>query len=95
MITIDDNYIISIDPYCYTLKRKSTISKKTGEQQYSTIGYYSDIDKVLVAYGKQMYRDVLISKDFSLEDAIIAIKSSNDAIRDRIEEILHDYINKV
>ena len=80
MITLDSNYNITVDATCYTL-RKFAGTNKDGSPNWKAVGYYSDIEKALAAYGRQMYRDRLIDAgDMTLSEAIAQIQASNDSL---------------
>lgn len=77
MIRLFDNYAITNDTECYTLQ-KIGINKK-GEEYASNLGYYSTLDKALIACKKDMVRRELASaRNISLEDAIATIVRSNN-----------------
>lgn len=87
MITLDSNYNITVDATCYTL-RKFAGTNKDGSANWKAVGFYSDLDKALTAYGKQIARDTLANADFTLTEAIVAVKKSNDELALRISSAL-------
>ena len=94
MIRINDDWIIDIDKYNYTLRRDmhtTRIIKKNGkeveENVYTTVGHYSNLDKALENLGKEIIRYKLMSAEYDLETAVEAIRECRDEWQRLTKEI--------
>ncbi len=94
MIRINDDWIIDIDRYNYTLRRDmhtTRIIKKNGEEieepVYNTVGHYSSLNKALENLGKEIIRYKLMSNEYDLKTAVNAIRECQDEWRRLTNEI--------
>lgn len=94
MIRINDDWIIDIDKYNYTLRRDmhtTRIIKKNGkeveENVYTTVGHYSSLNKALDNLGKEILRYKLIDGEYTLKMAVEAIRECQDEWRRLTDEI--------
>ena len=94
MIRINDDWIIDIDKYNYTLRRDmhaTRIIKKNGkeveENVYTTVGHYSSLDKALENLGKEVIRYKLMGAEYDLKTAVEAIRECRDEWRRLTDEI--------
>ena len=94
MIRINDDWIIDIDRYNYTLRRDmhtTRIIKKNGEEieepVYNTVGHYSSLNKALDNLCKEIIRYKLIDGEYTLKTAINAIRECQDEWRRLTDEI--------
>jgi len=94
MIRINDDWIIDIDKYNYTLRRDmhtTRIIKKNGkeveENVYITVGHYSSLDKALENLGKEIIRYKLMGAEYDLKTAVEAIRECHDEWRQLVKEI--------
>lgn len=61
MIRVNEDWIIEVEPLCYTLKKDlhKTVKAKNGKTMvpaYKTIGYFSSPDKALNRLGEGNYQ---------------------------------------
>ena len=94
MIRINDDWIIDIDRYNYTLRRDmhtTRIIKKNGEEVeenvYTTVGHYSSLNKALDNLGKEIIRYKLMGAEYTLKTAVDAIRECQDEWRRLTDEI--------
>ena len=94
MIRINDDWIIDIDKYNYTLRRDmhtTRIIKKNGkeveENVYITVGHYSSLDKALENLGKEIIRYKLMSAEYDLKTAVEAIRECRNEWQRLTEEV--------
>ena len=94
MIRINDDWIIDIDKYNYTLRRDMhttrTVKKngeKVEENVYTTVGHYSSIDKALENLGKEVIRYKLMSAEYDLKTAVEVIRECRDEWQRLTEEV--------
>jgi len=94
MIRINDDWIIDIDKYNYTLRRDmhtTRIIKKNGkeveENVYTTVGHYSSLNKALDNLDKEIIRYKLIDGEYTLKMAVEAIRECQDEWRRLTDEI--------
>ena len=97
MIRINDDWIIDIDRYNYTLRRDmhtTRIIKKNGEEieepVYNTVGHYSSLNKALDNLGKEIIRYKLIDGEYTLKTAVNAIRECQDEWRRLTDEIKNE-----
>lgn len=94
MIRINDDWIIDIDRYNYTLRRDmhtTRIIKKNGEEVeenvYTTVGHYSSLNKALDNLGKEIIRYKLMGAEYDLKTAVEAIRECQDEWQRLTKEI--------
>jgi len=83
MIRVSDDWIIEVEPLCYTLKKdlRKTVKAKDGKTMvpaYKTIGYFSSPDKALNRLGEEIIRDKLSKPLRGLGEVAEAIREARD-----------------
>ena len=83
MIRVSDDWIIEVEPLCYTLKKDlhKTVKAKDGKTMvpaYKTIGYFSSPDKALNRLGEEIIRDKLSKPLRGLGEVAEAIREARD-----------------
>lgn len=95
MIRINENWIVDVDEYNYTLKRDMhktrTIKQKDGstkeEEVYNTQGHFSSLDKALNRLGEEMVRERLKVPEIDLNTAVQAIRECTEEWRQLVEKV--------
>lgn len=97
MIRINDDWIIDIDKYNYTLRRDMHTTrtvKKNGEEVeedvYTAVGHYSSLDKAFENLGKEIIRYKLIDGEYTIKTAVEAIRECQDEWRRLTDEIKNE-----
>lgn len=85
MIRINEDWIIDIDKYNYTLRRDMHTTrtvKKNGaeieEDVYTTVGHYPSLKKALENLGNEIIRYKLMDGEYTLKTAVEAIRECCD-----------------
>lgn len=94
MIRVNEDWIIDIDKYNYTLRRDMHTTrtvKKNGEEVeenvYTTVGHFSSLDKALENLGKEIIRYKLMDGEYDLKTAVEAIRECRDEWQRLTKEI--------
>lgn len=96
MIRINDDWVVDVDEFNYTLKkdlhkktpRKNPDGTSTMVDSYKTRGYYSNLQSALNRLCDEMVVDKLSGADMSLKEAIVAIEECTREWRNITKEIL-------
>ena len=96
MIRINDDWIVDVDDNNYILKkdlhcvriRKNKDGTFTEGNGYSTIGYFSTLDKALDRLGEEMVRNGLKDASHTLETAVQTIRECRNEWRKLTKKIL-------
>lgn len=93
MIKLDNDYMIDVDSYNYTLIRDKHKKDNKGKSLTAAVGYYGNLSGCLKRYAELIAINQLQNGDFSLEEAIKIIDESNNKLIDMLNKRLPD-INK-
>jgi putative transposon-encoded protein len=97
MIKVNDDYIIEIDAFNYTVKRdlhKKTLKKdKILDEEievnlYRTVGYYGDLTSAIKGVITDMNRLKLSSGVHTLKEAVDIVLENNRRVSDLLEKAL-------
>ena len=89
MIELIDGYCLLLDDYCYALaKKKNSVDKRTGKEQFYYLGYYGKIELALLALSRRLAFDRLKDSHVDLAEAINVIHESNETVRKLLEAII-------
>lgn len=94
MIRINDDWIIDVDEYNYTLKhnlhRTTNRKLKDGtvktEEVYESVGFYSTAEKAFERLHEEIIRDRLKGASHTLETACRAIREATAEWRELMEK---------
>lgn len=95
MIRINEDWIIDVDQFSYTLKKDLHTTRKrknkdgtvTEEHGYMTKGYFGDILGALERLGDEIVRDKLIDGEYTLCGAVTAIREAKEDWKKLIADI--------
>ena len=92
MIRINDDYVITVDELCYTLKQdahRMSVDKKTGKESpvYYYIGYYATLENALKGYIRLMIDKRLGSGNYNIREALDVIREE----RENLEKLIEKY----
>lgn len=98
MIIINDDWLVDVDDYNYTLKRdthrivqrKQRDGSVTSDKVYTTKGHFSSLDKALERLGSEMIRDKLKDADIDLNTAVNTIRECRNEWNQITEKILEN-----
>ena len=97
MIRVNEDYIIDVDSYNYTLKRdvhKTTKIKLDGEETerpiYVTIGYFGSLDKALERLLAENIKEKLNDGVYSLKEAVKIVKKCREEWETLVKEIVDE-----
>lgn len=85
MIKLYSNYGIIVDDNSYALCYFYGKQDKNGKEMYRNIGYYTDIDKALKAFGDELVHTKLKNGVYDLSEAVRIIKESNEELVEYIK----------
>ena len=96
MIRINDDWVIDVDDYNYTLKRDmhKVIQRKQkdgtyiNDNVYATKGHFSSLDKALKRLGDEIVRERLKGSEIDLHTAVMTIRECMDEWNRITEKIL-------
>lgn len=90
-ITLTDGFFVEIDPLNVTLKRKYTYYNKktdTEKETVKTLGYYSTLEEVLMAFVKERQKLYLSDLTTNLDEYLRMVDESNKAAVSQLRAIL-------
>lgn len=88
MITLINDYVVSVDSTDYTLLIDLHKQDKNGKDQYKTVGYYSTLENAIQGCIRDINRSQLATDTYTLEEAIKVIKTNNDKLGDLLTKCL-------
>jgi hypothetical protein len=89
MIIIDENYMIDVDKYNYTLIRDEHRLDKRGVKIFKTIGYYPTLESAISACAEQYDRDEFAEHKYTLHEAVELIRLTRDKFKNILKGILY------
>lgn len=99
MIRVNDDYIIDVDPYNYTVKRdlhkvKQTVNEITEEVTltplFRTVGHFGDIPSAVRGVIRDMNRLGLSEGIHSLTEAIKIVQDNNKQFYDLLDRVFEE-----
>ncbi len=92
MIRVNDDWIVDIDEYNYTLKKDlhklgKSKDKKTMVPQYKTVGYFSTLAKALERLGGEMFKEGLRDGEKNLAEACRTIRETKNVWQSLVDEV--------
>ena len=95
MIRVNEDWIIEVEPLCYTLKKDlhKTVKAKKGKTMvpaYKTIGYFSSPDKALNRLGEEIIRDKLSKPMKGLGEVAEAIREAREEWRELVRSVTEE-----
>lgn len=90
-ITLTDGFFVEIDPLNVTLKRKYTYYDKKTEKEKETVktlGYYSTLEEVLMAFVKERQKLYLSDLTINLDEYVRLVDESNKEAVSQLRAIL-------
>lgn len=93
MINLNDDYFITADSYCFTLKRRGTgKSKKTGEPiaTETNVGYYSSVSNAIKGAIKDSKLREAQAKNYDLNDWLIKSQTINESFENILRKVLKE-----
>lgn len=97
MIKVNENYIIDIDSYNYTVRRdlhrkKNVKSQITGEitevDDFATVGHYGSLGSAVKGVIDNMNRCKLREGIHTLEEAVAIVLENNNKVAELLEKAL-------
>lgn len=86
MIRINDDYVVIVDQYNYTLSRDLHKTDKDGQPTYRRVSYHTDLSGALKAFRREYVRLRLKDGCMSLSQAVNTILASNAKVAQIIED---------
>ena len=95
MIRVNEDWIIEVEPLCYTLKKDlhKTFKAKNGKTMvpaYKTIGYFSSPDKALNRLGEEIIRDKLSKPLKGLGEVAEAIREAREEWKELVRSVTEE-----
>ena len=95
MIRVNDDWVIEVEPLCYTLKKDlhKTVKAKDGKTMvpaYAVKSYHPSLRRALERLHEEIIRDRLKEADRTLAEACRAIRECTDEWRELTEQILEE-----
>jgi hypothetical protein len=95
MIRVNEDWIIEVEPLCYTLKKDlhKTVNGKNGKTMvpaYKTIGYFSSPDKALNRLGEEIIRDKLSKPLRGLGEVAEAIREAREEWKELVRSVTEE-----
>lgn len=94
MIRVNDDWVVDVDDFCYSLKRDmhKDIVRKNGtvEHKYKVFGYYNTLEKALNSLYEQLNKETLQQGLHSLSEAITTIKNNRERWEELVDKVLHE-----
>ena len=95
MIIVNEDWIIEVEPLCYTLKKDlhKTVKAKNGKTMvpvYKTIGYFSSPDKALNRLGDEIIRDKLSKPLRGLGEVAEAIREAREEWKELVRSVTEE-----
>lgn len=90
-ITLTDGFFVEIDPLNVTLKRKyKYYNKKSGTEKETvkTLGYYSTLEEVLMAFVKERQKLYLSDLTINLDEYVRLVNESNKKAVSELKALL-------
>ena len=94
MIRINEDYVVDVDAYNYTLMRDKHKKDKKGNPVMVTVGHYGNLENCLKGFSEEVIREQFINTDMSLKEAVDVIRKSNKELVDIIRRCMSDGSNK-
>lgn len=90
MIRIDEDYVVDVDDFNYTLKRVKVAAsgKNKGKEYFQTVGYFHSLSEALERYGQEKVRDGLKSGTMTLSEALTYIRAADEEVSRTIREAI-------
>lgn len=88
MIRLIDDYVVTVDPYCYTLARDTGKTDKKGNRKLKNISYHSTLEKAIAACKEDRRKRCLPEGDTSLYEALTAMRQSDREISELLKEVM-------
>lgn len=97
MVRVNEDYIIDIDSYNYTVKldqhKKIQVKDKTSGEyvsvdSFKTVGYYKDMSQAIKGIIEDINRRELSSGSFTLEESLKIILKNNNKVSELLENVL-------
>ena len=92
-ITLTDGFFVEIDPLNVTLKRKYTYYNKknnTEKETVKTLGYYSTLEEVLMAFVKERQKLYLSDLTMNLDEYVRMVDESNKEAVSQLKAIMEE-----
>lgn len=86
MIRLIEDFVVTIDPYNYTLARELT--NKKGEKYMKNISYHGSLQKAIEACKEEYRRKYLGEKDMDLKEALIVIRQCDNEFEKTIKWVM-------
>ena len=91
MIRINEDWVIDVDPFNYTIKKDlhKQIKQKGGNvvDLFNVVGYYGTLDAAFNALGEQIIKDKLSTACYTLTEAVTALKECRKEFNELIKQI--------
>lgn len=88
MIVVNENYVIDVDRYCYTVKRDLHKVDKNGEPRYDIVGYYGTPESAIKGVLSSMNKTRLSEGKHTLEEALNIIQSNQQQFNELLEKVV-------
>jgi hypothetical protein len=95
MIRVNDDWVIEVEPLCYTLKKDlhKNVKAKDGKTMipaYKTVGYFSSPAKALDRLGEEIIRDKLSKPLNGLGEVAEAIREARAEWRELVTTVTEE-----
>lgn len=95
MIRVNNDYVIDVDPYNFTVKfdrHRKYLNEKTGIETdvYDTVGHYSTLEAALEGCLKDMQVRKLADGEISLTKALKAVRDTTRRFTDTMNRVLRE-----
>ena len=92
MIRINDDFVIIVDAYNYTLSKDTHSLSKEGKPIYKSISHHRDVTGALNAFRREYVRKGLQNGCMTLETAYKRIVQSDKEACETIERATHNFV---
>lgn len=90
MIRINDDYVIDVDSLNYTVMRDYHKIDKDGKQILRAEGYYTTLEKALLAVREMLVKKSLGESEYTLESALTCVRTINNEFVDTFRKVVGD-----
>lgn len=92
MINLNDDYFITADSYCFTLKRRGSGKNKDGEpiQTETNVGCYSSVSNAIKGAIRDTKLRAVKEKTYTLAEWLVKIQDINESFEEILKRALKE-----
>lgn len=94
MIRINDDYVISVEPYEYCVKIDKHRQDKKGNDIYDTVGHYTSLESAILGAKNEAIHKSLFNMETTLENALKCVADINAEFKQMLEEAMALNLNQ-